>query len=346
MSFKTIEYKYGKIKIIDQSKLPDKLEYLYISNIKDLRQAIRRLSVRGAPALGACAELGVYLGIRDFKGNDYGSFIRKLKKVSGYLASSRPTARNLFWGIERVSNIAFKNKGLSVGTIKALILEEALNIINEDKESCRNIGRYGASLIKNNDGILTICNAGILATCGYGTVLGVLYRAKEKGKIFKVYISETRPLLQGARLSAWELKKKGIDALVICDNTAAALMQQGKVSLVIAGADRVALNGDTANKIGTYNLAILCKYHNIPFYIAAPASTFDLSLRSGKDIIVEEREPKEVSTLLFKREISPKGIKVMNPAFDVTGHRLITAIITDYGIIRSPLDKNIRKILC
>lgn len=343
MDLKTIEWKNNRIKIIDQIRLPHRLEYIYIDNIKDLRKAIRTLSVRGAPALGAAAGLGVYLGIKGFKGKERSAFNRRVKDVAYYLASARPTARNLSWGIERVCNVALMNRHLNIDALKLLMLKESLNVINNDIEASRSIGRYGASLIKDKDVILTICNAGILATVDYGTALGVLYRAKEEGKSFRVYVSETRPLLQGARLTAWELKKKGIEATVICDNTAASLFKDNKINKVISGADRIALNGDTANKIGTYNLAILSKYHNIPFYIAAPLSTFDFSLKGGDGILIEERNPQEVTTLLFKRNVAPFGVKVFNPSFDITRHELISAIITDKGIIRPPYDKNIGK---
>ncbi len=346
MKIVTIEWRDGRIKLIDQTKLPGILSYLYIDNVKDLYYAIKELKVRGAPALGAAGALGVYLGVKDLKEDKFPQFIRRLNSVSFYLNSSRPTARNLSWGIERVSKIALANRDLSITQIKKLILNEALRIIGEDKESCRRIGRYGAGLIKDNDRILTICNAGILATIDYGTALGVIYRAQNEGKKFKVYASETRPLLQGSRLTAWELKRNNIDVTVITDNAAAFLMREGKINSVIAGADRIALNGDVANKIGTYNLAILSKYHNIPFYVAAPLSTFDLFLKSGDGIIIEERSAKEVSLLLAKRPAAPKGTKIFNPAFDVTDNALITAIITDQGVIKPPYNKNIRKLLC
>ena len=346
MKLKTIEWGEGRIKLVDQTKLPQSLEYIYIKNIKDLYSAIQKLQVRGAPALGAAGALGVYLGIRDFKGKSFSGFRKKLNSVAAYLAASRPTARNLFWGIERVCKVTLKSKVISIEQIKRLILKEALDIISEDRESCRKIGEYGAGLIKNGDRILTICNAGILATIDYGTALGVIYRAQEKGKKFKVYACETRPLLQGSRLTAWELKKKGVDVTIICDNMAAALMKDKKIDRVITGADRIALNGDSANKIGTYNLAVLSKYHRIPFYIAAPASTFDLSLQQGSGIIIEERDSEEVTSLLSERAIAPFGAKVFNPAFDVTENSLITAIITDRGVIKPPYLKNIRKLLC
>jgi len=346
MNLKTIEWRDGKIKLIDQTKLPHSLEYIYINNIRDLWQAIRTMKIRGAPALGAAAGLGVYLGIKDSKAKNFGEFSKELERVARYLAVSRPTARNLFWGLERMCGIAVKNKEKPVPVIKRLFFKEAQKIIEEDRRACRRIGDYGAKLIGNNDTILTICNAGILATIDYGTALGVIYRAKEKGRKFQVYACETRPLLQGSRLTAWELKKNGVDVTIICDNMAAALMRQGKITKVIVGADRIALNGDTANKVGTYNLAILSRYHNIPFYAAAPAFTFDPDMKVGKDIPIEERAGDEVRTILFRREVAPLSIKVFNPAFDVTEHNLITAIITDKGIIKPPYNKNISKILC
>ncbi|MFZ2357627.1 MAG: S-methyl-5-thioribose-1-phosphate isomerase [Candidatus Omnitrophota bacterium] len=345
MNIRTIEWKNNKIKIIDQTKLPGKLEYLYINNLTSLWHAIKELKVRGAPALGAAASLGVYLGIKDGKADNFKDFSRMMDKAAKYLASSRPTARNLFWGIERMRNAALENKDKSIPLIKKLLFKEAQDIIEEDRAGCRKIGFYGAKLFKDKDTVLTICNAGILATIDYGTALGVIYRATEEGKKIKVFACETRPLLQGARLTAWELKKKGIDVTLICDNMSAALMKQGRISKIIAGADRIAANGDTANKIGTYTLAILARYHRIPFYISAPVSSFDLSIKTGKQIIIEQRPAEEVTSLFFKKPIACSGVKVFNPAFDVTSNNLITAIITDKGIIKPPFKINIKRIL-
>lgn len=345
MEIRTIRWSRQAIKIIDQTRLPQRLEYIYLKDIKSLWQAIKELKVRGAPALGAAAALGIYLGIKDSRARDFSHFRQELDRVAKYLSSSRPTARNLFWGIERVCGIAVEHKSKPIVKIKRLIFYEAQKIIEQDRQSCRRIGRFGASLIKNQDRILTICNAGILATIDYGTALGVIYRARQEGKNIKVFACETRPLLQGARLTAWELKQKGIDVTLICDNMAAALMQQGKVNKVITGADRIAANGDSANKIGTYGLAVLARYHRISFYIAVPASTFDLKLKNGRQITIEERGAQEVTDLFFKKPIHLDGIKVYNPAFDVTPHNLITAIITDKGIIRPPYTKNIMQIL-
>ncbi|MFH0763044.1 MAG: S-methyl-5-thioribose-1-phosphate isomerase [Candidatus Omnitrophota bacterium] len=341
MNIKTIEWKKGRVKLIDQTKLPGKLEYLQTDSLKELWQAIKVLKVRGAPALGAAAALGVYLGIKDSRAKNFAQFSRELDRVVKYLASSRPTARNLFWGLERLRGAAVKNKDKPVAQIKKLLLREAEEIIQEDRRACRQMGRYGAKLFKDGDNVLTVCNAGILATIDYGTALGVIYRAKEEGKRLKVYACETRPLLQGARLSSWELKKSGIDVTLICDNMAGTLMKQGRIDRVIAGADRIAANGDTANKIGTYNLAVLSRYHEIPFYISAPCSTFDLSIRDGRGIPIEERSSKEVTELFFKRPIAPEGVKVYNPAFDVTPAGLISAIITERGVIKPPYLKNI-----
>lgn len=344
MNICTICWEKDSIKIIDQTKLPAKLEYLYISDLRILWRAIKELKVRGAPALGAASALGIYLAVKDSKARDFKSFMRQLERAAAYIGSSRPTARNLFWGIERMRAAVEKNKNNPISKLKKILFKEAQDIINEDRYACRKIGSFGARLINAGDTILTICNAGILATIDYGTALGVIYRAacEEKKKI-KVFSCETRPLLQGARLTTWELHAKGVDVTLICDNMAATLMQQGKIDKVIAGADRIASNGDTANKIGTYSLAVLAKYHKIPFYIAAPSSTFDLSIESGKDIPIEERSSKEISELFFKRSVVAKGVKVYNPAFDVTPHSLITAIITERGILKPPYLKSIRQ---
>ncbi len=345
MNIKSIEWRNGAIKIIDQTKLPGVFGYIDIKDLKTLCKAIKELKVRGAPALGAAAGLGVYLGIKDSTAKDFSVFKKELNKVISYIGSSRPTAKNLFYGLERMRKAAESNKEKPVSLVKKILLSEAREIIEEDRASCRRIGSYGQKFIHSGDTILTICNAGILATVDYGTALGVLYSACEKGKKIKVYSCETRPLLQGARLTCWELNRKGIDVTLICDNMAATLMRQGKIDKVIAGADRIAANGDTANKIGTYNLAVLARFHKIPFYIAAPASTFDLRIHSGKEIPIEERKKEESTELFFAKPIAPKGVKVFSPAFDVTPDNLISAIITDKGVIRPPYIKNIRKIL-
>jgi len=345
MQIKTIEWKNNKIKLIDQTKLPGKLEYLYITGIKGLWQAIKELKVRGAPALGAAACFGVYLGIKDSQAKTFARFKGEMGKVIKYLGSSRPTAVNLFWGLERMRKIALANQNKPIAQIKDLLFKEAQKVFEEDRIACRNIGFYGAKLIKSGDRILTVCNAGILATIDYGTALGVIYRAQEEKKRLQVFACETRPLLQGARLTTWELRQKGVPVTLLCDNMAATLMAQGKIDKVIAGADRIAANGDTANKIGTYSLAVLSRYHKIPFYISAPVSTFDLRIKTGREIHIEQRKPEEVTDLFFKQCIAPKGIKVFNPAFDVTPHYLITAMITDKGIIKAPYGENIKNVI-
>ncbi|MBU1905439.1 MAG: S-methyl-5-thioribose-1-phosphate isomerase [Candidatus Omnitrophica bacterium] len=345
MNIRTIEWKDNRIKMIDQRKLPNKLEYVYINNLKSLWQAVKTMKVRGAPALGAAAGLGVYLGIKNSKAKTYLSFKKELDRAAKYIATSRPTARNLFWALENMASVAEKNRDKSISSIKKMLFKEAQGIIEEDRAACRKMGKFGAGLIKRNDSILTVCNAGILATIDYGTALGVIYRAKEERKKIKVFACETRPVLQGARLTTWELMKKGIDVTLICDNMAATLMRQGKIDKVISGADRIALNGDSANKIGTYSLAVLADYHKIPFYIAAPSSTFDLSIKAGGEIIIEERSKEEVTSLFFSKPIAARGVKVFNPAFDVTPNNLISAIITEKGIIRPPYTGKIKRLL-
>ena len=342
-NIRTIEWKNGGIRIIDQTKLPGELRYLQIKDLKTLWHAIKELKVRGAPALGAAAALGVCLGLKDSKAATFTAFKKELAKVSAYIASSRPTARNLFWALDRMTRAADAVKDKPVVQVKKALFAEASRIVEEDRSSCRAIGAYGQALIKNGDSVLTVCNAGILATIDYGTALGVLYAAKAKGKKIKVYSCETRPLLQGARLTTWELKRMGMDVTLICDNMAATLMKQGKVDRVITGADRIAANGDAANKIGTYSLAVLCKHHKIPFYIAAPVSTFDCSLKSGKRIPIEQRAAEEVTTMHYARPLAAAGVKVYNPAFDVTDAGLITAIITDKGVLKPPYTASIKK---
>jgi methylthioribose-1-phosphate isomerase len=338
MNIRTIDWKNNKIRIIDQTKLPHKLTYINIDRLDKLWQAIKTMQVRGAPALGAAAGLGMYLGIKDYVCSDWMKFNRKLNVTEKYIESSRPTARNLFWGIERIQAVALANKEQSIPKIKQIMLAEAKLIMRQDMVACRKIGAYGANLLKNNSRVLTICNAGILATIDYGTALGVIYSAGAQGKNIKVFISETRPLLQGARLSSWELYKQGIDVTLIADNTAAKLMQEGQIDMVITGADRIAANG-------TFNLAVLAKYHAIPFYVAAPESTFDLKIKNKMGIKIEMRKPEEITRILFKKDVAPGKAAALNPAFDLTPNQLISGIITDKGIIRMPYSQNIIKIL-
>jgi len=338
----TVKWDKGKIKIIDQSKLPERLVYRYCRNVKEAWWAIKKLQVRGAPALGVMAGYSVVLGLRNNKFKSFSELDKKLKAVTKYLSTARPTAVNLFWALERIKKVVIQNKGKGSEYIKKMLLKEANKILAEDRLMCQRIGEYGADLLKSNMNVLTHCNAGALATGGIGTALGIIYTAHHLGKKIKVYADETRPLLQGARLTAWELKKAGIEVTLICDNMAATLMQQKKIDCVIVGADRIAANGDTANKIGTYNLAVLAKEHKIPFYVAAPSSTFDFKIKSGKEIPIEERGGNEVKKI-GKCLIAPSKVKVYNPAFDVTPHRYIRAIITEYGIARRPFRKNLKK---
>ena len=344
MSVETITWAGSCVRIIDQTKLPGQFEYIYCRDVKTLWKAIKTLKVRGAPAIGVAAGFGVLLGVQNFKGNDRSKFDVEFLKICDYIGSSRPTAVNLFNVLGEMKKVVAENLSVSVRELKALLKKRALEIYEEDRRVCRHMGRHGAALIKNGATLLTVCNAGALATVDYGTALGVMYAAKEAGKSFKVYACETRPLLQGARLTAWELLRARIDTTLICDNMAATLMSQGKIDAVFAGADRIALNGDSANKIGTYSLAVLAKYHKIPFYIAAPVSTFDRKTKTGKGIPIEERKPEEV-THFAGVQTAPKGVKVYNPAFDVTPHGLITGIVTEKGILKRPYSINIRKIL-
>src|SRR3989344_1408581 len=344
MSIQTISWVNGHVKLIDQTKLPRKLEYIHCRDVKMLWQAIRRLSVRGAPALGVAAAFGVLLGIKSFSGNDRKRFLKHVERVSGYIATSRPTAVNLFNALERMKQVIGDYPQAGVAELKNFLKKEALAVYEEDRRRCRQMGNFGAALIKNGASILTICNAGALATVDYGTALGVMYTAKKQGKKFQVYACETRPLLQCARLTVWELLRSGIDTTLICDNMAATLMKQGKIDAVFAGADRIAGNGDAANKIGTYNLAVLAKHHGIPFYIVAPQSSFDLKTCTGAQIPIEERKAEEV-THFAGVATAPKGVKVYNPAFDVTPANLISGIVTEYGIIRPPYLRNIKATL-
>jgi len=338
VSIQTIIWVNGSVKIIDQTKLPIKLRYIICRDVQTLWRAIKRLSVRGAPALGAAAAFGVLLGAKSFRGKDRKSFDRHILKVSRYIGSSRPTAVNLFNALRIMEGVLEKHPQASIVRIKKFLKEKAFAIFEEDRRVCRKMGDYGSRLIKNNASVMTVCNAGALATVDYGTALGVFYSAKKKGKKFKVYACETRPLLQGARLTTWELLRAKIDTTLICDNMAATLMGQEKIDAIFTGSDRIASNGDTANKIGTYSLAVLAKYHKIPFYVVAPSSTFDPALKSGKGIPIEQRAASEVSSIQGKR-IAPDGVDVYNPAFDVTPHRLITAIVTETGILRPPFTR-------
>ncbi|HEX9972512.1 MAG TPA: S-methyl-5-thioribose-1-phosphate isomerase [bacterium] len=335
MKFTTIEWKNDRAIIIDQTKLPTEEKYLEITNYREMAKAIKQLKIRGAPAIGIAGAFGVCLAANEINATDMNVFKNRLSKIIGELAATRPTAVNLFWALDRMKIIITSNIGQTPREMKQKLLAEAISILNEDRETCRLMGEHGASLLKDGDTVLTHCNAGALATGGIGTALGVIFTAASQGKKIRVFADETRPLLQGARLTTWELMKAGIDVTLICDNMAAWVMQQGWIDCVMVGADRVAANGDAANKIGTYNLAVLAKYHQIPFYVIAPTATFDLSLRSGTEIPIEQRARDEV-THGFGRQTAPAGVAVYNPAFDVTPNELITAIVSEKGIFASP----------
>lgn len=340
MPVETINWKNGRVRYVDQTLLPHRLKFVDCSNVRKLWKAIRTLEIRGAPAIGIAGALGVVLGVKNSTAKNFKNLFKEIEHVIKFLASSRPTAINLFWALARMECAAKRDASKSVDEIKKILLKEALDIIDEDKLACRRMARYGAGLVKSGDTILTHCNAGGLATADYGTALGVLFEAKRQGKRIKAYVDETRPLLQGARLTTWELMHEGIDTTLICDNMAASLMAKGKIDKIFVGADRIASNGDTANKIGTYNLAVLAKYHKIPFYVVAPLSTFDFKIKTGKGIPIEEREASEVCSILGK-PIAPKNVKVYNPAFDVTPNELVSAIVTEKGIFRKPYKENL-----
>jgi len=345
MSIETIKWVKSHARIIDQTKLPGRLEYIDCRDVETMWQAIKRLSVRGAPAIGVAAAFGVLLGIQKFKGQDKSKFLKLFYETCDYLSTSRPTAVNLFNMLNEMRAVVIGNPQAEVTLLKKLLFKEAMTIFKTDQDVCHHMGNYGAKLIKNGMSCLTICNAGALATVDYGTALGVFYSAKKQGRKFSVYSLETRPLLQGARLTCWELLRQKIDTTLICDNMAASLMAKGQVDIIFTGADRIASNGDTANKIGTYMLAVLARHHGIPFYIVAPRSSFDLTIKTAKQIPIEERKSEEV-THFAGVATAPKGVKVYNPAFDVTPANLITGIVTEYGIIRSPYLKNIKNVIC
>jgi methylthioribose-1-phosphate isomerase len=337
---KAIEWLGDRVKILDQSQLPQKETYLELKRYQDIASAIAGLKIRGAPAIGVAGAYGLALAALKIKTRAKGDFIKELRAASQDIAHTRPTARNLFGAIDRMLKVA--EAGKDVEEIKKALVTEAIRIHDEEAEATLKLSRLGAGLIKDGFSILTHCNTGALATAGYGTALGVIKQAFEQGKKIKVLATETRPLLQGARITAWELKQANIPFRLITDSMAGYFMGRGEVDCVIVGADRIASNGDTANKIGTYTLAVLSKEHKIPFYVAAPTTTIDPSLASGEEIPIEQRSPEEVTRIQGVR-IAPEGIEAANPAFDVTPHRYITAIITESGIIRKPFGEGIRK---
>lgn len=341
MPVATIYWDNGIVKLVDQTKLPHDLVYAECKTKEDIWHAIKVMQIRGAPAIGVASGFGVFFGMKDSKASTYNEFKNEIKGVISYLASVRPTAVNLIWALSRMEKVVEDNAEEDIPSLKNFLLSEALKILEEDKQICRKMARFGSRLIPGGSSILTHCNAGGLATADYGTALGVLFCAKEEGKNFHVYVDETRPVLQGARITAWELMQAGIDCTLICDNMAAGLMKDKRINLVLVGGDRIASNGDTANKIGTYSIACLAAVHNIPFYVAAPRSSFDLSRKDGNVIPIEERSPREVTHIRDKR-VAPEGVKVYNPAFDVTPGSLISSFITEKGIIEPPYQKNIK----
>ncbi len=343
MKFKTIEWKGDRVRILDQRRLPREVRFLDCRDASSVAQAIRTMAIRGAPAIGVAAAMGIALAAKRIRSNQPKIFQKNLERVCDEMGQTRPTAVNLFWAVNRMKKILNLVHVDGVEKSRHHLIEEALRIYKEDVETNRKIGENGRRLIHSGDGILTHCNAGALATGGFGTALGVIYAARDEGKQFQVFVDETRPMLQGCRLTAWELVQEKIPATLITDSMAGVLMRKGLVNLVMVGADRIAGNGDTANKIGTYGLAVLSKSHGIPFYVAAPTSTIDLTLVSGEGIPIEERNIAEV-THFCGYPIAPKGVKAFNPAFDVTPHSLIHGIITEKGIIRRPFHKNLRKI--
>jgi methylthioribose-1-phosphate isomerase len=333
----------GHLRLLDQTLLPIDVCFIDCMDITTVHEAIRSLRVRGAPAIGITAAMGVLVGLKNIPSGT--SLKKHYEDTDNYLRTSRPTAVNLFWALDRM-----KRKFIEVAdlpdqrTILSILLDEALLIEKEDRAMCQSIGKIGANLVQDGFGILTHCNTGGLATAAYGTALSVIFTAYEQGKSIHVFCDETRPLMQGARLTSWELLQAGIPATLICDSMAAQVMKEGKINMVIVGADRIAANGDSANKIGTYGLSVLAHAHNIPFYVAAPSSTFDLTLKDGSGIPIEQRNPKEI-TEPFGKQVAPTGVSVYNPAFDVSPAHLITGIITEKSLITPVNAKNIKNSL-
>jgi len=347
MSVRPVRWENGELTIIDQTLLPTEYKEVTLRNRHDVWHAIKVLQVRGAPAIGVSAAFGVLVALKERP--EYGSVnevVETVRDAAEYLATSRPTAVNLFWALDRMQRVAESGAtdAESPGALIDRLEKEAIEICEEDTRRCRAIGDHGAELIHDGYGLLTHCNAGALATSSYGTALAPMFRAHELGRTFHVFADETRPLLQGARLTVWELMHAGIDVTLICDNTAAQVMREGRIQMAIVGADRIAANGDVANKIGTYTVALTAKAHGVPFYVAAPLSTFDPSISTGELIPIEQRAPEEV-THGFGRQTAPDDTQVYSPAFDVTPADLIAGIITEQGILRPPFSKSIAAVL-
>jgi len=327
--------------ILDQTLLPGEKRFLRLTEPEDIREAIYELKVRGAPAIGIAAAYGVYLGTKASDAATWDELYDEFRRVKALLASARPTAVNLFWALDRMEARFRREAGKTPAEVKAALREEAEAIRAEDEQVCRSIGEHALTLLRPGMGLLTHCNAGTIATARYGTALAPIYLGQERGYGFKVYADETRPLLQGARLTAWELMEAGVDVTLICDNMASIVMKEGKVQAVLVGCDRVAANGDTANKIGTSGVAILARHYGIPFYVCAPLSTIDLKCGTGADIHIELRPAEEVTAKWYEKPMAPPGVKVYNPAFDVTDHELITAIVTEKGIAYPPYSESL-----
>ena len=328
---------------MDQTKLPLREIYVSCSSHREVAAAIKTMIVRGAPAIGVAAAFGLVLGAKKTRTKAYPSFRKEIEAIGNLLIATRPTAVNLLWAVERLKEVVRQNRGEQVEKIQELLEQEACGVLEEDVKANRAMGRQGRILIPDGASILTHCNAGALATAGYGTALGVIRAAFEEGKNIQVFVDETRPFLQGARLTAWELMKEKIPCTLITDSMAGSLMARGKIDLAIVGADRIAANGDVANKIGTYSVAVLCAAHRLPFYVAAPLSTIDLKTKTGREIPIEERSPEEV-TSVGGQEVAPRGVRVLNPAFDVTPHRYIDAIVTERGIVYKPFARNLKRV--
>lgn len=330
--------------IIDQTKLPGSIEMLSLTESREIWEAIYLLKVRGAPAIGVAAAIGIYVVCLRFETDNPQEFGRKFHETKEYLAASRPTAVNLFWALERMEGVITAHPGCSVEELRRLLHDEAVRIHDEDIEVCRKIGEYALELVKPGDGLLTHCNAGQLATVKYGTATAPMYLGQERGYHFRIYADETRPLLQGARLTAFELQAAGMDVTLICDNMSSSVMKKGLVNAVFVGCDRVAANGDAANKIGTSVVACVAKQYGVPVYVCAPTSTIDMSLKSGAEIPIEERAAEEITEMWYRERMAPEGVKVYNPCFDVTEHELIAGIVTEYGVVRAPYEEGLRKI--
>jgi len=330
--------------IIDQTLLPGRIELLHLTRQPDIREAIQKLRVRGAPAIGVAAGIGLYLASLELKTADRADFLQKLHQAAEYLNSARPTAVNLSWALRRMEGAALRCPGGPEECREALH-RECLALRQEDIDVCRRLGEYGLTLLKPGAGLLTHCNAGQLAAVRYGTATAPMYLGQERGYNFRVYCDETRPLLQGARLTSFELSSAGIDVTLICDNMAASVMKKGLIDAVFVGCDRVAMNGDAANKIGTLGVAVLAKHFGIPFYVSAPSSTIDPDTPRGADIVIEERSGEEIREMWYKEPMAPPGIHTWNPAFDVTDHELITAIVTEYGVARPPYPASLGEVI-